>query len=193
MTQLETALAILLLLVTPGPTNTLLALAGAERGWLRALRLIPSELLGYLSVTLPLALVGARLLEAAPTARTLVTAAAGAWVLWLALSMWRLPDAQSAGLTVTARRVMVTTMLNPKGLVFGLVLLPATEVAKLLGNFALFVTLIVAVAASWALLGSVLHKPATASSGLPGAWRRAASLWLGALGVYLLGRVAGLA
>lgn len=191
MTLPETALAIFVLLVTPGPTNTLLALGGAERGWARALRLIPAELAGYLAVTLPLALLGARLLEAAPPARTLVTAAAGTWVLWLALSMWRLPAARAAEPTVTARRVLVTTILNPKALVFGLVLLPAAEASRLLANLGAFVGLVVAVAAGWAALGAALHRPA--STGLPGAWRRAASLSLGALGVYLLGRVAGLA
>ncbi len=44
----ELVLALLVLLLTPGPTNTLMALAGAERGWTRALRLIPAELAGYL-------------------------------------------------------------------------------------------------------------------------------------------------
>ncbi len=193
MTQVETAIAILLLLVTPGPTNTLMALAGAERGWTRALRLIPAELVGYVAVTLPLALLGARLLEEAPLARTVVTATAGAWVLWLALSMWRLPVMHAAGPTVTARSVLVTTALNPKGLVFGLVLLPAFDAPRIAANFATFGALVVAVAAAWALLGAAVRGSATREPGLPPSWRRLASLWLGALGVYLLGRVAGLA
>ncbi len=39
----ELAAAIFLLLVTPGPTNSLVALAGAERGMGRALRVIPAK------------------------------------------------------------------------------------------------------------------------------------------------------
>ena len=49
-------LALLALLLTPGPTNTLMALAGAERGLGGAARLIPAEIAAYLAVTLPLAL-----------------------------------------------------------------------------------------------------------------------------------------
>ena len=35
------------ILFTPGPTNTLLATAGLQSGWLRAAKLIPFELAGY--------------------------------------------------------------------------------------------------------------------------------------------------
>lgn len=38
--------ALLLLLLTPGPTNTLMMLAGYERGWRSSLRLIGAELTG---------------------------------------------------------------------------------------------------------------------------------------------------
>ena len=191
MTYAETALAILLLLVTPGPTNTLLALAGAERGWSCAVRLIPAELGGYLLTTVPLAILGAQLLEAVPAARAAVTVLAAAWVLWLAVAMWRVPRAQGGILTVTVRRVAVTTLLNPKALIFGLVLLPATDTTRLLANFGLFAAEVVTVAMLWALLGASLRREA--QGGLPATWRRAASVWLGALALYLLGHVAGLA
>ena len=41
MSFAELAIAVLLLLLTPGPTNTLILLAGAERGLGGAARLIP--------------------------------------------------------------------------------------------------------------------------------------------------------
>ena len=41
MSFVELSIAIMVLLVTPGPTNTLLFLVGSERGWAGALRLIP--------------------------------------------------------------------------------------------------------------------------------------------------------
>ncbi len=55
MTLLQFILAILLLLCTPGPTNTLMALGGYSRGWARALPLIGGELGGYLTVIVPVA------------------------------------------------------------------------------------------------------------------------------------------
>ena len=58
MTACEFAIALFVLLLTPGPTNTLIALAGAERGWLGALRLTPVEAAAYALVTLPLAIAG---------------------------------------------------------------------------------------------------------------------------------------
>ncbi|MBP1804328.1 LysE family transporter [Rubellimicrobium aerolatum] len=201
MTPIETALAICALLVTPGPTNTLMAIAGAERGWRRAIRLVPAELCAYLATTLPLALLGAALLARAPQAKVAVTALAALWVGWLAVAMWRVPPARAGVVTVTARRVAVTTLLNPKALIFGLVLLPGPDGgldggpdgARLGANVAIFAAEVVAVALLWAGLGAALRRGGRQEPGLPAPWRRAASVWLGALAVYLMGRVVGLA
>lgn len=190
MTPAETLLAVLLLLVTPGPTNTLLAVAGAERGWRGALRLIPAELGAYLAVTVPLATAGARLLGDAPGARAALAAAAGVWVAWLALAFWRRPGRGRPAPAVTARRVAVTTLLNPKALVFGLVLLPAAEPGRTAGQFAGFAACVVAVAAGWAALGAAARG---APAELPQGWRRLAAVWLGALAALLLLRATGFA
>ena len=191
MTLTELALVILALLLTPGPTNTLVALAGAERGWSRALPLIPAELCGYLATTLPLAGLGSRLLDASPQAGAAITLAASVWVAWLALSMWRLPARQDGRPEVTGRRVLITTLLNPKALIFGLVLLPA-EGARLALNFGLFAISVVMVAMAWAALGALLRR-GEGHGGLSNSWRRAASVWLGALAVYLFGHAVGIA
>ena len=69
MGLVELCIAIFVLLVTPGPTNTLLLIGGSERGLARALRLIPYEIAGYLSTVLPLALAGNALLDSLPGLR----------------------------------------------------------------------------------------------------------------------------
>lgn len=196
----EIVLAIFVLLVTPGPTNTLIALAGAERGWRPALPLIWAEIAGYLAVVLPLALVGQALLESVPVLRTIISLAAALWVLWLALRMWWLPIAEPGDETesgVSAGAVFVTTLLNPKALIFGLVLVPAQSIAGLAVHLGLFVAEIAIVATGWAALGAAL-APAQApagratSPGLPGWLRRSAALWLAAVAMWLAARGTGL-
>lgn len=190
----ELGLAVLALLVTPGPTNTLLAIAGAERGWRDALHLIPAELCGYLAVVVPLALIGGQVAEAAPVLRMGLTLIAALWVAWLAWSLWREPAVVRGSVAVTARRVAITTFLNPKALVFGLLLLPAADTARLLANIGLFMALVVGAASAWAATGAAFRSgQPEAPQGLPPTWRRSAALLLAGLSAWLLGRVVGLA
>jgi hypothetical protein len=133
-----------------------------------------------MAAVLPLVLAGPWLMDRVPGAATIITAAAALWVAVLAARLWRLPDAGAAP-SVTAPRVALTTFLNPKALVFGLVLLPGPDVAA---RLAVFAGLIVAVAVLWAGIGS----GALGATGR-GTWiRRGAALWLGVLSVMLAAR-----
>ena len=183
MSLTELALAILALLLTPGPTNTLVALAATARGWVGALRLLPYEIAAYLLVTVPLALLGALALEAAPLLRPIITLASGIWVMWLAIRMWR-PNVEAGATEVTPRRLFITTLLNPKALIFGLVLLPSPHLAL---HLLLFVALIVLVAAVWAGIGACMAGRGDCPVGqTPPLLRRAAGLWLGVLAIGLV-------
>jgi len=176
------------LLLTPGPTNTLLALAGASVGLRRALPLIGAEIAGYLAVVVPLALFGQALVDRWPVAGDVVTLAAAVWVMYLAVRLWR-PDAEVADrAAVTWRRVFVTTLLNPKGLIFGLVLLPAAASPDFLPRLGAFCLLIVVVASLWAAFGDRIGRHRT-QDGPPILFRRLAACWLGLLSI---GLVAGL-
>ena len=188
MSVAELSLAILVLLLTPGPTNSLVLLAGVERGFTGAMRLVPAEIAGYLLAVGPLALVGATILDGETGLRSALTLAAGAWVAVLAVRLWRIPVATEGERSVGARALFVTTALNPKSLIFGLVLLPSPDRLGL--NLALFVGLVIMVAALWAAAGSVLRKGA----GQPHALfmlRRLASVWLAAISVVLIARGVG--
>jgi threonine/homoserine/homoserine lactone efflux protein len=183
MTSFELTLAIVALLVTPGPTNSLMLLAGAERGMARAARLIPVELAGYLLTVVPLTLIGQSVLAAWPDLRLAVALAAGAWVAVLAVRLWQRPALGDASV-VGPKALFVTTALNPKGLIFGLVLLPSDT--ALTANIALFSILVIAVALLWAGLGAALRGK---SSGQPRAvfvLRRLASLFLAGMAVLLV-------
>jgi threonine/homoserine/homoserine lactone efflux protein len=178
MPYLDLTLALGALLLTPGPTNTLMAVAGAERGWRAGLALIPAELLAYLAITLPLAVAGAGLMAAVPGLKPAVTGAAALWVLVLAVRMWRVPKPE-ATVSVTPARVLVTTLLNPKALIIGLVLLPGDPLAP---RAALFAGLIICVAAAWLWLGARLARRGASQPPQPSlTLRRGAAVWLAVL------------
>ncbi|MFY8099268.1 MAG: hypothetical protein ACOVOA_04835, partial [Allorhizobium sp.] len=82
------ALAVLLLLLTPGPTNTLLAVSGAARGLKASLPLIGAELGGYLTTIVPLVFLAAPLLADQPVAAVVIKLASTLWVLLLAARLW---------------------------------------------------------------------------------------------------------
>ena len=66
------ALAVLAVLATPGPTNTLMAVAGATLGLRKGLRLIPAEVAGYLTSISLLIFVFQPVVAALPVAATVL-------------------------------------------------------------------------------------------------------------------------
>lgn len=188
--------AVLALLLAPGPTNTLMGLAGAQAGLGRVLRLIPAELAGYALAVLPLAWLGAGLVAQVPALAPGLKLVAALWVLSLALRLWRRPAAGEE-VPVTARRVFVTTLLNPKTLVFGLVLLPDPADPGFAARLALFLACVMAVALIWGGAGGALGRIGTASAARGGRrdpvflLQRVAALWLGCLSVLLMAGVVG--
>ncbi len=189
MSTIDLTFAVLVLLLTPGPTNTLVLLAGAERGLVGALRLIPAELAGYLLTVLPLSLIGAALLQDHHALRTGLTLVAAAWVAVLAVKLWQLPDEREAGQSVGAGALFVTTALNPKAPIFGLVLLPSPD--RLPQNLTLFVALVVAVAVLWAAIGATLRAGGTRQPRALVVLRRLASVWLATISLVLIARSVG--
>lgn len=184
MTAAAFCLALLALLLSPGPTNTLLAIGGAERGLRAGLPLILAELSGYLLVVTPLALFGARFLAGHPGLALAVKLAAAGWVLFLAIRLWSPPAAAVDTRLATFRRVFLTTLLNPKGLVIGLAILPAVPFAALLPWLALFAIILVCVAALWIAGGAALGR--SSAGRLPPLARRGASGYLGLVAIGLL-------
>lgn len=184
MTLAAFLLAVLGLLLAPGPTNTLMAVAGAQGGVGRVLRLLPAELAGYLTTILPLVWIGAELLARVPAASVVLTLAAAVWVMLLAVRLWGLPGAEEQG-QVTPRRVYVTTMLNPKALVFGLVLLPGPAEPEFLARLALFCLSVAGVALLWGAAGALTQVRGESAPRLR-LVQRLASVWLGIVSVTLV-------
>lgn len=148
----------LALLGLPGPTNTLLATAGGLMGVRRAIRLIPAELSGYLLAISIIAVVLRPVLAANPALALQLRLVAGAILLFLAVRLWLTPPAAIEG--IRAWQVFMTTLFNPKALVFALSVIPHLidgDLGAALPFVAGFAVMVVAVAAGWAWLGSLLH------------------------------------
>lgn len=178
----ELVFAILLLLLTPGPTNTLVMLAAAEQGLRGSLRLLPVELAAYLITVVPMTLIAHAASDELAALRPAIAIVAGLWVLWLAVRLWTANVQAGEQMLVTPARLFVTTLLNPKALIFGLVLLPSAAPAQ---GFALFAVLVIGVALVWACIGCRL--PDVAANGLS-LMRRAAACWLAVLSLGLLAK-----
>lgn len=177
------------LLLAPGPTNTLMALAGARDG-IRGLRwLILAELAGYLAILLPLTWLGAEALGQWNAASIYLKLAAAMWVMFLAVRFWVM-GGNERECEVTVGRVFLTTFLSPKALVFGLVFLPSMHDPFYVTRLCQFCAFVVAVTLIWGAAGDLIQ-------GGGGARRlqlihRAGSLWLASAAAALAAGIAGL-
>ncbi|MDR6952731.1 threonine/homoserine/homoserine lactone efflux protein [Ancylobacter sp. 3268] len=158
------ALAVLAILATPGPTNTLLATAGAAGGMRRALPLMPAEIGGYLVSISLLGLVLGPAIAASPILGLGLRLVVGLYLLTTAWSLWqRSGNAPGAvGRVVTPSRVFLTTLLNPKAILFALGVVPlGTE--RVWPYLAGFAGLCALVALGWIGIGTLAGRAAGAS------------------------------
>ena len=152
------ALAVLALLATPGPTNTLMAVAGATLGMSRGLRLIPAEIAGYLTSISLLIFIFQPVFAAFPLAATVLRVGCGSYLAILAVTIWRASayDTGQASL-VNFQRVFTTTLLNPKALIFAFQIFPAGEIRLTLAFLGTFALICCAVASVWIYIGATLR------------------------------------
>lgn len=153
--------AILALLLTPGPTNTLLTVGAAARGFRKSLPLLLGELAGYLVVVVPLATVAAALFEGRPVLSAVLRILAACWVLLLAIRLWLVSarkEGEGASKTVTVGQVFLTTTLNPKAPIIGLVIMPHGPFMEIAPSLGLFCLLVAAAGTSFLVLGSLVGR-----------------------------------
>jgi threonine/homoserine/homoserine lactone efflux protein len=155
------AVGIIVVLITPGPTNTLLAAAGLRQGVRRSVPLIAAELAGYLVSISVWGRFLAHAAHALPWLPSLLRIAAGGYIAYLAVDMWRaavaLPD--STQRTGSMRTLFVATLLNPKALLFAGTIFPAialTQMPAYLIAMLTFACLAVPIALAWIAFGAAL-------------------------------------
>ncbi len=118
-------LASLTLLLMPGPTNTLLLTSGTIAGWRPSLNLAAAELSGYAVAIFVLAIGVGPLVQAFPALALGLKIIAAIYLLSVAVLLWNRGGIE-AGQTmpIEFRRVFVTTLFNPKALVFAFFIVP---------------------------------------------------------------------
>jgi threonine/homoserine/homoserine lactone efflux protein len=150
-----------LVLMMPGPTNTLLLSSGLKVGVRRTLPLVAAEALGYISA---ISLWGFFLLSFAVGAPWLLNAVkllCSGYILWLAIKMWtqsRALDERTAG-PVSVREIFMVTVVNPKALLFASTLFPL-EAFQSVEYFAwalsAFLLILTPIGIAWSCLGGLL-------------------------------------
>ncbi|OTG95947.1 multidrug transporter MatE [Acinetobacter sp. ANC 4654] len=149
------------ILLTPGPTNTLLASSGIQVGVRQSLRLIPAESIGYLiSITVWGMIIGT-VSSQFPIIPILLKLLSALYIIFLAIKLWKTADIEASynQPTIRARELFCATLLNPKALLFASAIFPTTAwltMQAYLLHMGLFLLLIVPIALFWTFIGSIL-------------------------------------
>jgi threonine/homoserine/homoserine lactone efflux protein len=157
------ALSTAAILLTPGPTNTLLAAAGLERGARGAWPLVICELVGYLIAISAWGCILAPLQNNYPWLAIMVRAASSLYLICIAVKVWRTADVLPSlrRQTVGPKALFIATILNPKALLFSSLIFPAISMDNIqvyLVAMALFSCLVIPIGMVWSMFGAALNS-----------------------------------
>lgn len=158
----------ILVLIVPGPTNTLLFSSGISVGLARTLPLVLAEAAGYV---IAVSVWGVSLLAFAaqhPHVLSVIKLACSSYLLLLAAKMWtrgRLEEDQRAK-AVTWRNLLVATLLNPKAFLLASTAFPWQtfhDSSSAAQAFGVFLLVLIPVGTGWASLGRATRMLASGS------------------------------
>ena len=149
------------LLLTPGPTNTLLASSGIQMGLKRSLQLIPAEAIGYIIAISAWGMMIDHLGKTFSLLPTLLKLISAFYIVYLAIKLWRSADLKFDlnQPSIRPRELFCATLLNPKALLFASAIFPENawmDIKIFLIHMMLFLCLILPIAMFWIFIGSVL-------------------------------------
>lgn len=150
------------ILLTPGPTNTLLAASGVQVGFRRSMLLIPAEALGYFCAITLWGSVLSVLAKQWPVMPSILKLVSVSYILWLAIRLWKTSHIKelSEQHSIGARQLFVATFLNPKALLFALTVFPTATWSNLSNYMSVmlaFLGLLIPIASLWVLFGHLLN------------------------------------
>lgn len=152
---------VITILLTPGPTNTLLASSGIQVGLRKSLLLIPAEAIGYILAISAWGMLIGKVSATLPLLPTFLKLLSAGYIVFLAIKLWRTANQEVAlnQPTIRPRELLCATLLNPKALLFASAIFP-TAVWKsqeiYVVHMSSFVGMILPIALFWISVGAVL-------------------------------------
>ncbi|MCU4391709.1 LysE family transporter [Acinetobacter courvalinii] len=152
---------VITILLTPGPTNTLLASSGIQVGLRKSLLLIPAEAIGYIIAITAWGMLIGKVSATFPLLPTFLKLLSAAYIIFLAIKLWRTAN-QDVVLnqpTICPKELLCATLLNPKALLFASAIFPAAAWKSqdiYMAHMATFVALILPIALFWISVGAML-------------------------------------
>lgn len=149
------------ILLTPGPTNTLLASSGIQVGIKKSFRLIPAEAFGYLIAISCWGFLIGKVTTHAPLLPIILKLFSAFYIVYIAIKLWRTADLEHslAQPTIRSLELFCATLLNPKALLFASAIFPVSVWKNLdyyVVHMLMFLLLLIPIAFFWTFLGSVL-------------------------------------
>ncbi|WP_038343123.1 LysE family translocator [Acinetobacter sp. A47] len=152
---------VITILLTPGPTNTLLASSGIQVGLRKSLLLIPAEAVGYILAISAWGMLIGKVSATLPLLPTFLKLLSAVYIIFLAIKLWRTAN-QDVVLnqpTIRPKELLCATLLNPKALLFASAIFPAAAWKSqhiYLAHMSTFVGLILPIALFWICVGALL-------------------------------------
>ena len=155
-------LAVVALLATPGPTNTLLATSGATGGLKTSLKLLIAEAVGYMISITILSVVVGPLAHASPVIGMILRGACAIYLIFTAWKLWiESANVFTSGEGIKFHRVLTTTLLNPKSIIFSFVIVPYLSERhwlEALPYMAALLIMISCVGFAWICMGALIRS-----------------------------------
>lgn len=152
---------VMTILLTPGPTNTLLASSGIQVGMRKSIQLIPAEAFGYLiAITFWGILIG-KIAVYLPVLPQILKLFSAAYILYLAIKLWRTAEVTENlnQVSIRARELFLATLLNPKALLFASAIFPVIvwqSSQYYVVYMLVFLSLLIPIAFLWTFIGTLL-------------------------------------
>jgi threonine/homoserine/homoserine lactone efflux protein len=148
-----------IVLLMPGPTNTLLATAGLRQGFRRSAHLGAAELAGYLVSISLWGLCFAHASRSLSWLPTILRIASSVYLVWLAVRLWLTASSieTSNGRLIGARTLFSATVLNPKAILFAGSIFPPqafTDLRTWIEAMAIFALLLGPIGCAWIAMGA---------------------------------------